>query len=201
MRSLAAYLYEGEKYKCPAVEKAPWCHIDLFYYRETSQNTLKKYIKAFPTFFNNQLAITKRLICWLKPEYILIANAYAGEVFREMFYPMAKLNLEVKFNNKTLSNDLASAIKAKLSKSELRAYNKGKPITFKNYNKLNDAYFFGFHKSFFNPRKGTYDLAIGGNIVSVFFSGMLSGQRALDLGSYQRLKWHMKAVKDGKEMK
>jgi hypothetical protein len=28
--------------------------------------------------------------------------------------------------------------------------------------------------------------------IPVFFSGMLSGQRALDIGSYERLKWHMK---------
>lgn len=30
------------------------------------------------------------------------------------------------------------------------------------------------------------------NNVPVFFSGMLSGQRALDLGSLERLKWHIK---------
>ncbi|HCM78102.1 MAG TPA: hypothetical protein DIS90_17085 [Cytophagales bacterium] len=30
--------------------------------------------------------------------------------------------------------------------------------------------------------------------VPFFFSGMLSGQRALDLGSYQRLKWHVAKV-------
>lgn len=31
--------------------------------------------------------------------------------------------------------------------------------------------------------------------IPVFFSGMLSGQRALDIGSYERLKWHIKQVK------
>lgn len=32
--------------------------------------------------------------------------------------------------------------------------------------------------------------------VPVFFSGMLSGQRVLDNGSYERLKWHIKKVID-----
>ncbi|MCE9539407.1 MAG: hypothetical protein K8R85_09335 [Bacteroidetes bacterium] len=31
--------------------------------------------------------------------------------------------------------------------------------------------------------------------IPVFFSGMLSGQRALDIGSYERLKWHIRKVK------
>ena len=29
----------------------------------------------------------------------------------------------------------------------------------------------------------------------VFFSGMLTGQRALDNGSFERLKWHLNKVK------
>lgn len=33
--------------------------------------------------------------------------------------------------------------------------------------------------------------------VPFFFSGMLSGQRALDLGSYERLKWHVAKVLNG----
>jgi hypothetical protein len=34
------------------------------------------------------------------------------------------------------------------------------------------------------------------NGVPVFFTSMLSGQRALDLGSYERLEWHIKFVLD-----
>jgi hypothetical protein len=33
------------------------------------------------------------------------------------------------------------------------------------------------------------------NDIPVFFSGMLSGQRALDIGSYERLIWHINNVK------
>ncbi len=37
--------------------------------------------------------------------------------------------------------------------------------------------------------------------IPVLFSGMLSGQRALDLGSLERLKWHIKMILEGYEMK
>lgn len=40
----------------------------------------------------------------------------------------------------------------------------------------------------FNEEIGTYLMGE----TPVFFSGMLSGQRALDLGSYERLKWQIK---------
>lgn len=40
-----------------------------------------------------------------------------------------------------------------------------------------------------NPQIGTY---LYMDKIPVFLSGMLSGQRALDLGSFERLKWHMK---------
>lgn len=43
----------------------------------------------------------------------------------------------------------------------------------------------------FDENLGTY---LWGD-VPVFFSGMLSGQRALDIGSYERLKWHINKVK------
>ena len=53
-----------------------------------------------------------------------------------------------------------------------------------------------------NLSQGTHLIQVGKKKnVPLFFSGMLSGQRALDLGSYERLKWHMKAVADGKSMK
>ena len=57
-------------------------------------------------------------------------------------------------------------------------------------------------QEFFNKETGTFDLLLNHNKLKakVFFSGMLSGQRALDLGSYDRLKWHMKAVNEGRRM-
>ena len=40
----------------------------------------------------------------------------------------------------------------------------------------------------FNNEIGTYKIKIGEKETPIFFSGMLSGQRALDLGSLERLK-------------
>jgi hypothetical protein len=47
---------------------------------------------------------------------------------------------------------------------------------------------------------GTYRIQIDGKNVPVFFTSMLSGQRALDNGSFERLKWHIKCVLDGRKM-
>jgi hypothetical protein len=43
---------------------------------------------------------------------------------------------------------------------------------------------------------GIDTLIIAGKPYTTFFSGMLSGQRALDKGSFERLKWHIKYVVD-----
>lgn len=56
--------------------------------------------------------------------------------------------------------------------------------------------FFQFN-TVFDEQIGTHRII--GNIAlegtPVFFTSMLTGQRALDLGSYERLKWHIKQVK------
>jgi len=46
----------------------------------------------------------------------------------------------------------------------------------------------------FDNAKGCYTDKIGSNDVPVFFSGMLTGQRALDVFSRERLFWHIKMV-------
>lgn len=55
--------------------------------------------------------------------------------------------------------------------------------------KRNDKIWLGYNFQF-DEQIGTHKLAD----IPVFFSGMLSGQRALDVGSYIRLKWHVKKV-------
>lgn len=42
----------------------------------------------------------------------------------------------------------------------------------------------------FESKLGTYTVALKSKRVPIFFSSMLSGQRALDKGSFERLKWH-----------
>ncbi len=46
----------------------------------------------------------------------------------------------------------------------------------------------------FNSEIGTYNIKLNENLVPIIFSGMLSGQRALDIGSFERLKWQTKMI-------
>ena len=50
-----------------------------------------------------------------------------------------------------------------------------------------------FNKNF-NNKIGTYEILINGKHIPIIFSGMLSGQRALDIGSFERLKWQIKYI-------
>jgi len=57
----------------------------------------------------------------------------------------------------------------------------------------------GFNLDFdkdFDKEIGTYTIQISGKNVPIIFSGMLSGQRALDIGSFERLKWQIKMILD-----
>ena len=53
----------------------------------------------------------------------------------------------------------------------------------------------------FNSKIGTYEIRLNDNLVPIIFSGMLSGQRALDIGSFERLKWQAKMILKGMKMK
>lgn len=46
----------------------------------------------------------------------------------------------------------------------------------------------------FNEQFGCYSTEIGGRTIPVFLSSMLSGQRALDRFSKERLRWHLQKV-------
>jgi len=54
--------------------------------------------------------------------------------------------------------------------------------------------------STFDPAIGTYRIDIAGVQTPIIFSSMLSGQRALDLGSLERLKWQIKFIIDNKSI-
>lgn len=53
-----------------------------------------------------------------------------------------------------------------------------------------------FESNSFNDEIGTYEIPLDDKEVPVIFSGMLSGQRALDIGSLERLKWQAKRILD-----
>lgn len=121
----------------------PWEHVDLFFYRETKQSTVKGMVfhksrsefkeDNLNCFGKKQIVLSKRLIILAQPKIILVANAYASQIFKQVF----RLPKEV------------------------------------------------------CGKTGHYTVRLGGKDVPVFLSSMLTGQRALDVFSRERLFWHM----------
>ena len=122
--------------------KTPLAHHDLLFIRETNQKTVLKWkeeLDKIPNrFFNDQLEISKTIIKGSSPKLIVVLNAGARELFKELF-----------------KDDCNPSFCDKL---------------------------------------GANIYTINGNKTPVLFSGMLSGQRALDLGSQESLKWHIKHI-------
>lgn len=119
--------------------KLEWEHIDLFFFREKNQN---KFIKErvlnnrddLTRFAREQLSLSKRLVETVDPKIIVVANAFASDIFIKEF-----------------DSDFDEAL--------------------------------GYHLTPVNNR-----------LVPTFLGSMLTGQRAMDRYSYQRLKWHIVRV-------
>lgn len=120
-----------------------WEHIDLFFYRETEQHSLKSVMDikvndracTMNDFGQKQLALSKTLIEMAKARIIVVANVLASHIFVGEFKP--------KFNNTT----------------------------------------------------GYYLTQINSSTVPTFLSSMLTGGRALDVYSFERLRWHILQAK------
>lgn len=67
-----------------------------------------------------------------------------------------------------------------------------------NFAKIWLGFDLDFEKDFDNEI-GTYKIQIAGKCIPIIFSSMLSGQRALDLGSFERLKWQIKKILDSQQ--
>lgn len=116
----------------------PYEHIDLFFYRLTGQNNFEKKIlqkEKLDVFVENQLKLSMKLIEYVSPKVIVVANARASKELKKNW----KGNLSLEWN--------------------------------KTY---------GYHA-----------IKLADKCVPVFFTSMLTGQRAMDNGSYKRLKWHI----------
>lgn len=114
-----------------------WEHIDLFFFRETSQNNFKKRIfnrNGLTDFGTDQLKLSKSLIEEIKPKIIVVVNAFASDLF-------------------------------------LNEYN-----------------------AVFDENEGFHKILLNNRTIPVFLGSMLTGQRAMDRYSYQRLKWHISKV-------
>jgi hypothetical protein len=112
-------------------------HIDLFFYRKTSQKELQDLLynkEKLNQFAEKQLSLSFRLIQGTTPEIIVVINAGASEIIRNKF------GTRIQFHEE-----------------------------------------YGYHTILLNDKP-----------VPIFFSSMLSGQRALDKGSLERLRWHVR---------
>lgn len=117
--------------------KVPWEHIDLFFYRQTSQNKFKPIVlknDKVNEFGSRQLELSKILIKAVRPQIIVVANALAAQIFQKEFDPK------------------------------------------------------------FDEELGCHVIALNEQSVPVFLASMLTGQRAMDTYSYQRLKWHIRHI-------
>ena len=112
-------------------------HHDLLFIRETTQENVLNWKEKYASFFKDQLDISKRIIIKSDPKLIVVLNAGARKLFKEMF------------GNPNVDKTLGA-----------RIY------------RLNE-----------NKRE-----------TPVLFSGMLSGGRALDLGSKESLQWHIEYI-------
>ena len=130
-----------------------WEHIDLFFYRTTSQDDLKKCINykektskgkiqsvSLDKFGKDQLEISLGLIDKINPKVIVVANALSSKIIR--YFEEVKEDI-----------------------------------------KIDDSNF---------EKEGFHRVELSNSKIPIFFTSMLSGQRALDLGSFERLKWQIK---------
>lgn len=119
--------------KCP--NKPKLAHHDLLFVRETKQKSVMDIQNTNNAFFKNQLDISKRIIEAADPVLIVVLNAGARELFKEIFGDGS-----------------------------------------------------------FDDKLGAFIYCINDKDTPVLFSGMLSGQHALDLGTKQSLKWHVEFI-------
>lgn len=68
-----------------------------------------------------------------------------------------------------------------------------KKIKHTKFESIWKGYNLDFDKDFDNEI-GTYKINLGGKMTPIIFTGMLSGQRALDIGSYERLIWQIRFI-------
>ena len=122
----------------------PWGHLDIFYLRETSQNSVKDLLKRENgrDFLNQQWVLTKSILDTLlqgsEKRIVVVSNAFARDIIMG------------------------------------------------NVNGLSEGYTLEF-----DEKIGTYTYK---NTI-FFFTSMLTGQRALDKGSFERLIWHINFIK------
>jgi len=101
-----------------------------------------------------------------------------------------KRQLEIAFEIISKSNPRVLVVTDSLS-SEF--FGKKKAIKHDKFEKIWKGFDLDFDLNF-DVEIGAYWVEINGKRTPIVFSGMLSGQRAMDIGSYERLMWQIKFI-------
>ena len=144
--------------------KIPIGHIDLLYIRETQQNNVKALLKK-----ENGIAFIF--------EQLQVTRKVMDEI-------IAKSNPKAFVVNNTLARDFLGRFK-----------NEGRYGDDKHYPKVENKIHWMNYCFDWDNDLGTYVLETKeGRRIPFFFTSMLTGQRALDNGSFDRLIWHLDYV-------
>ena len=115
-----------------------WEHVDLFFIRETNQKNLVRSVfdtgRELSPFGAEQIRLSTKLVEFVQPKGVVVANALASELFKSSF------------------------------------------------------------KAEFDSKHGCHFAEINNKRTPVFLTSMLTGQRALDNFTFDRLCWHIEKV-------
>lgn len=181
------------------VAQQSFMHIDLFYLRETKAKKIEKYLnsKELKFFFKRQLFITDKIIRRLKPEVILVANACASKIFKELYLlPIRKVQTKIRPDEVIASEVISNQDFLKIDGKKINKLDQNLSITLTAPERVSLWLYKIASGENFEKELGTYRIKFEDKKTVVFFSGMLSGQRALDLDTYRRLRWHLLKIRD-----
>jgi hypothetical protein len=133
---------------------AGWSNIDITLFHEPKQEKIVPFFGKFPEIMQAQFDLAKKMIIDIKPEIIMVSNAFVREVLRNKVAKKAGFDSGFAFDDDE-------------SGETIQKY--GTPLL-------------------------TAPEQLKG--VPIFFTGMLNGRGVLDNGSFARLVWHIKYVKE-----
>lgn len=165
---------------------------DIAFY-ETSRDNVTKDIPYFEKM--NEIA------AYCNAEWTHLDLFFVRETKQSIIENLTKTNIDFLTDQLDISFDIIKRANPKIIIvsnalateffGKLKAKHKGLNKIWRGY----DLFFEG-DNSTFNNEIGTYEIKMNNRKIPVLLSGMLSGQRALDIGTLERLKWQTKMILD-----
>lgn len=165
----------------------------LFYTKE--QASVHSYFKPFHRVENHLKDDYQRTITWTHMDLLVFRETQQSYIHEELF--KTQTGLEFILAQLEVARELLEFIHPKIivvsntMAKELLGRNRGK------HEKTQEEYGVWMGLNFeFDKSTGTDKIIDSGKLdgTHVFFTSMLSGQRALDRGTFQRLVWHINEV-------